>query len=157
LLIEDPRYDHSSHVAISPLEKVATTNLILVGSIRNQQSQINNILCFQLTIDFMPDPAEQLQRIYLAGFEFQTFDRYPKCVGVIRDGCIALLIPGVDGMQMMGTPGWRMGEVMGVLVEREGRQVFQAKQEILEATPERLDALNRFRHDLNTLLHSSEQ
>jgi hypothetical protein len=101
----------------------------------------------------MPDPAEQLQRIYLAGFEFQTFDRYAKCVGVIRDGCIALLIPGVDGMQIMGTPGWRMGEVMGVLIEREGRQVFQAKQEIVEATPERLDALNRFREDLNALLH----
>ena len=99
------------------------------------------------------DPAEQLQRIYLAGFELQTFDRYPKCVGVIRDGCIALLVPGVDGMQMMGTPGWRMGEVMGVLIEREGRQVFQAKQEIVEATPERLDALNRFRQALDSLLH----
>ena len=99
------------------------------------------------------DPAEQLQRIYLAGFELQTFDRYAKCVGVIRDGCIALLIPGVDGMEIMGTPGWRMGEVMGVLIEREGRQVFQAKQEIVEATPERLDALNRFRQDLNSLLH----
>ena len=37
----------------------------------------------------MPDPAEQLQRIYLAGFELQTFDRFPKCVGVVRDGCIA--------------------------------------------------------------------
>ncbi len=39
----------------------------------------------------MPDPAEELQRIYLAGFELQTFERYPQSVGVIRDGCIALL------------------------------------------------------------------
>lgn len=101
----------------------------------------------------MPEPAEQLQRIYLAGFELQTFDRFPKCVGVTRDGCIALLIPGVDGMQIMGTPGWRMGEVMGVLVEREGRQVFQAKNEIVEATPDRLDALSKFREDLRRLLH----
>ena len=37
------------------------------------------------------DSAEQLQRIYLAGFELQTFDRYANSVGVIRDGCIALL------------------------------------------------------------------
>jgi hypothetical protein len=100
----------------------------------------------------MPDSAEQLQRIYLAGFELQTFDRYPKCVGVMRNGCIALLVPGVDGMQVMGTPGWRMGEVMGVLVEREGRQVFQAKQEIVEATPDRLDALRKFGEDLQRLL-----
>jgi hypothetical protein len=73
------------------------------------------------------DSAEQLQQIYLAGFELQTFDRFPKCVGVIRDHCMALLVPGSEGLQILGSPGWRMGEVMGVLVEREGRPVFQAK------------------------------
>src|SRR4030095_6263053 len=104
----------------------------------------------------MADPAEQLQRLYLAGFEFQTFDRYAKCVGVVRDGCIALLVPGVDGMQMMGIPGWRMGGVMGVLVEREGRQVFQAKDEIVEATPERVETLRRFREDLAGFLLADE-
>jgi hypothetical protein len=98
------------------------------------------------------DMAEQLQRIYLAGFELQTFDRYPKCIGVIRDNCVVLLVPGVDGFQMLGTPGWRMGDVMGVLTEREGRQVFQAKSEIVEGTPERLEALRRFRKDLDALL-----
>jgi hypothetical protein len=96
----------------------------------------------------MPDSAEQLQRIYLAGFELQTFERYPKCIGVMRDNCVALLVPGVDGLQILGTPGWRMGEVMGVLTEREGRKVFQAKTEIVEATPERLALLQRFRQDL---------
>jgi hypothetical protein len=99
------------------------------------------------------DPAEQLQQIYLAGFELQTFDRFPKCVGVIRDNCIALLVPGTDGFQILGTPGWRMGEVMGVLIEREGRPVFQAKSDIVDATPEKLDTLQRFRDDLVRLLH----
>ena len=98
------------------------------------------------------DSAEQLQRIYLAGFELQTFDRFPKCVGVIRDNCIALLVPGVDGLQMLGTPGWRMGEALGVLVEKDGRQVFQAKDQMVEATPERLEALQRFRAELERLL-----
>src|ERR1700675_1266006 len=101
----------------------------------------------------MPDSAEQLQRIYLAGFELQTFERYPKCVGAMRDGCVALLVPGVDGLQILGSPGWRMGEVMGVLTELNGRKVFQAKSEIVEATPERLRALRRFRDDLANLLH----
>jgi len=96
----------------------------------------------------MPDSAEQLQRMYLAGFELQTFERYPKCIGVMRDNCVALLVPGVDGLQILGTPGWRMGEVMGVLTEREGRKVFQAKSEVVEATPERLALLQRFRQDL---------
>jgi hypothetical protein len=103
----------------------------------------------------MPDSAEQLQRIYLAGFELQTFERYPKCIGVVRDNCVALLVPGVDGLQILGTPGWRMGEVMGVLTEREGRKVFQAKSEIVEATPERLALLQRFRQDLVEVMRSS--
>jgi len=100
----------------------------------------------------MPDPAEQLQRLYLAGFELQTSDRFPKCVGVVRDNCIALLVPSAYGMQILGTPGWRLGETIGVLVESGGRQIFQAKQEIVEATPERLETLRSFRADLQALL-----
>jgi hypothetical protein len=100
----------------------------------------------------MPDSAEQLQRIYLAGFDLQTFDRFPKCVGVVRDDCVALLVPCTDGLQMLGTPGWRLGEAIGVLVEMDGRQVFQAKQETVDATPERLETLGRFRADLQALL-----
>jgi hypothetical protein len=99
------------------------------------------------------DSAEQLQRLYLAGFELQTFDRYPKCVGVIRDNCIALLVPGVDSLQVLGTPGWRMGEVMGVLTEVRGQKVFQAKSEIVEATEQKIEILNRFRADLTAILH----
>jgi hypothetical protein len=100
----------------------------------------------------MPDSAEQLQRLYLAGFELQTFERYPKCIAVIRENCVAMLVPGVDGLQILGTPGWRMGEVMGVLTETEGRKVFQAKSEVVEATPERLAMLGKFRQDLAELI-----
>jgi len=103
----------------------------------------------------MPNSAEQLQRLYLAGFELQTFERYPKCIGVVRESCVALLVPGVDGLQILGTPGWRMGEVMGVLTEKEGRKVFQAKNEIVEATPERIAMLQKFRQDLAGLMREA--
>ncbi len=104
----------------------------------------------------MPDSAEQLQRLYLAGFELQTFERFPKCIVVMRDNCIALLAPGVDGLHVLGTPGWRLGEVMGVLTEKEGRQVFQAKSEIVEATAERLAILQKFRDDLAESLRKDD-
>lgn len=102
----------------------------------------------------MPDPAEQLQRLYVAGFDLQLFDRFPKCVGVVRDECIALLVPSPDGLQLLGTPGWRLGEAIGVLTEKGGRQVFQAKEEIIEATPKRLEILRRFREDVQRELKS---
>jgi hypothetical protein len=100
----------------------------------------------------MPDPSEQLQRIYLAGFELQTFERFPKAIGVIRDNCIALLEASPEGLKMIGTPGWRMGEVLGVLTEKDGVRVFQAKSEIVEATPERVESLRKFREELDGLL-----
>jgi hypothetical protein len=110
--------------------------------------QIYEIAKLQIPVD----PASQLQCIYLAGFELLTFDRFPKCVGVVRESCIALLVPGTDGLQILGTPGWRMGEAIGVLVEQDGRQIFQNKSEILEATPERLELLRKFKEDLKVLL-----
>jgi hypothetical protein len=102
--------------------------------------------------DCMADAAEQLQRIYIAGFELQTFDRYPNAVGVIKGGCIALLRPTPNGLELIGMPGWRLGEVMGVLVEKNGRRVFQAKSEEVEATAERLEELQAFKRELEELL-----
>ena len=104
----------------------------------------------------VPDPSAQLQSLVEAGFELETFERYPKAVGAARDGCIALLEVGPDGLRMVGQPGWRMGEVMGLLVEKAGRQVFQYKSEVVEATEERLAALRRFREELKGLLGAPE-
>ncbi len=98
------------------------------------------------------DLSEQLRRIYLAGFELQTFDRFPKAIGVVKGNCIALLTPTPSGLTTIGSPGWKMGEVLGVLTEIRGRKVFQAKSEVIEATPARLDELTRFREELSQLL-----
>ncbi|MFB3917685.1 MAG: hypothetical protein ACE14M_13200 [Terriglobales bacterium] len=100
----------------------------------------------------MPDPSEQLLRLSEAGFDLQTFERYPHAVGAVRGDCIALLEVTPTGLRMIGSPGWRMGEVMGVLVEKNGRQVFQAKSETVEATPERLELLHQFRTELERAL-----
>jgi hypothetical protein len=100
----------------------------------------------------MPDPAKQLEGIYLAGFEIETFERFPSAVGIRKGNCIALVQASADGLRIIGQPGWRMGEVLGVVVERAGKRVFQAKSELLEATPERLSELERFRRELEDLL-----
>jgi hypothetical protein len=101
----------------------------------------------------MPDPAEQLARIYQAGFDIEQFERYPQAVGIVRNQCIALFESTPSGLRMIGTPGWRMGEVMGVLVEKNGRKVFQAKQEVIEATSELQERLQTFERELKELLN----
>ena len=102
----------------------------------------------------MPGPAEQLQRIYMAGFELRTFDRFPAAIGASKGNCVALLQPTPAGLTMIGSPGWRMGEVLGVLVERNGRKIFQAKQEEVEATPERLEELRQFTEELRQAMEA---
>lgn len=99
------------------------------------------------------DPSEILQSLYLAGFELQTFERFPRAMGVLKGNCIALLEPSpTGGLRFIGRPGWRMGEVLGVLTTKAGRQVFQSKDEILEATAARLSELQAFEAELTGLL-----
>lgn len=104
----------------------------------------------------MHQSEEQLQRLYLAGFELETFERFPKAIGVVREGWVAMLVPGPDGLQILGNVGRRMGESLGPLVERRGRKVFVHKQEEIVATEEMIDALQRFREDLHRLLHEAD-
>ena len=98
------------------------------------------------------DPSHQLARLYQSGFDVQAFERFPRSVAVTRDNCVALLEATPDGLKISATPGWRMGESIGVLVEQGGRQVFVHKSETVEATPERLETLRRFREELENLL-----
>jgi hypothetical protein len=100
----------------------------------------------------MPDPSDQLRRLYEAGFDLETFERFPKAIGVIKNGAIALMEATPTGLKMIGRPGWRMGEAIGVLTQNGGRQVFQAKAEALEATSERLAAVKQLEEELATIL-----
>jgi hypothetical protein len=102
----------------------------------------------------VPDAAAQLQGIYLAGFEIETFEQFPNAVGVAKGGCIALVEPTANGLRLIGQPGWRMGGVLGVLVELGGKKIFQAKSERVEATPDRLAELEHFRYELEELMTS---
>jgi len=100
------------------------------------------------------DPAEQLQQLYMAGFELQTFERYPSAVGVVRGDFLVLLQPTPQGLTMLGLPGRRMsdGENLGVLIERDGQKFFQFKTEMLPATEADLAGLQKFRTDVQAIL-----
>lgn len=104
----------------------------------------------------MQDSAEQLQRLYIAGFELETFERFPKAIGVLRAGYIAFLVPGPEGLQILGNVGRRMGESLGPLVERSGRKLFIHKEEEVEATEEMIAELEQFRSDIKRLLHGEK-
>ena len=93
----------------------------------------------------MPDPAEILQSLYAAGFELHTFDRFPRGIGVSKGDCMILLVAAQDGLQILGAPGWKMADFMGVLTTVGGQAVFQWKELMIPATPERQAELAAFR------------
>jgi hypothetical protein len=101
----------------------------------------------------MPDPAEILQQLYLAGFEFQTFEQFPRAVGVVRGNCVALLLPSDSGLQILGAPGWLIDGSVAVRTRVDGREVFQFKSQTIEATGERIAELKAFETDLRAHLH----
>ena len=94
------------------------------------------------------DPSEILQSLYVAGFELRTFDRFPRAIGVMKGNCIALLEPEGYRLRLLGRPGWRLGDAIGVLTTKDARRVFQAKDQIVEATSERLAELEQFEAEL---------
>ncbi len=102
----------------------------------------------------MKSPEQLLQAIYLAGFELETLERFPRAIAVRRGECLVLFETSGEELRMLGQPGWRLGEAIGVLVERDGQQYFQSKNELLEATPERLTELEQFTRELTQLLQA---
>jgi hypothetical protein len=103
----------------------------------------------------MADSAEVLQRLYLAGFDIKTFDRFPRAIGIRKGDCIALLEPDVKtGVRIIGRPGWRIDDAIGVLTTQAGQPVFQWKDQTVEATPERRKMLQEFERELVAIVES---
>jgi len=99
------------------------------------------------------DPAVALPKLIERGFTLRSFPAYPRSLGAVRDNFVALLEATADGeVKLMGASGFLIGEKIGVLVEREGGKVFQAKSEEVPATEELLDSYRRFQNDLKEVL-----
>ena len=88
----------------------------------------------------------------MAGFELQTFERYPSAIGIVRGDFLVLLQASPQGLSMIGLPGRRIGENLGVLVERDGQKIFQYKSEIVPATETDLAGLRQFQTDVQAIL-----
>ena len=89
------------------------------------------------------------------GFRFRSFEAYPRCVGVQRDNFVALVeTTPQGGLRLFGTSGYLIGERIAMLVERGGQSVFESKGERIPASPEMLEAFQRFQRDLRATLET---
>jgi hypothetical protein len=98
-----------------------------------------------------------LQNLLKAGFEFVTLEHVVRYLPVQKYGFVALLDPAGGKLGILGEAGYRMGEGVGVLVEKSGGKAFVWKSQSVDATPALLEAYGRFKQELNGLLQGPVQ
>jgi hypothetical protein len=101
---------------------------------------------------FSPAQIAKLERLLKAGFQFVTFEQFARYPGVEKSGFVALLELAGDSVRIFGSVGYHLGNGIGILVERGGKQAFVWKNESMDATPELLAAYESVKRELNTLL-----
>ena len=93
-----------------------------------------------------------LQNLLKSGFELVTLEHVARYLPVQKTGFVALLEPSGGKLAIFGQIGYRMGEGVGMLVERREGKIFVWKDQSAPAMPELLDAYERFKRELEARL-----
>jgi hypothetical protein len=102
--------------------------------------------------DLSPGHAYRLEALLRAGFTFTTIERMEQHLAIEKNGFVALLDFSNDKVQVFSQVGHRMGEGIGMLIERRGEKAFVWKGQAISATPELLVKYEEFKAELNKLL-----
>ena len=81
-----------------------------------------------------------------------TLERVERYLGLERDGFVALLDPSQGGLRVFSQVGYRLGEGVGMLVERGAGKAFVWHDQEVPASAEMLEIYGRFRAELERLL-----
>lgn len=108
-------------------------------------------------MDLNSDQLKRLQKLLQSGFRPATLDRYQRLVGIERDGFIVLLDLSEGNVRAFSQPGYRIGEGIGMLVERDGGQAFVWHDQSVPATAELLETYRRFRAEVESALKSGPE
>ena len=107
--------------------------------------------------ELTPAQISVLEKLLQAGFEFVPLEHVVRYLPVAKRGFIALLDPSGGKLGIFGQVGYRIGEGVGVLVEKKEGKAFVWKNQSVEATPSLLEACERFKRELNELLEGPVQ
>ena len=104
-----------------------------------------------------PRQIDVLQSLLKAGFVPVLLERFARYLGVERDGFIALLDPAGGKLKVFGQVGHRLGDGIGVLVERGAGKAFVWHDKSVAATAEMLLAYERFKSQLEESLRCTQE
>ena len=106
-------------------------------------------------LELTPQQMQALERLFTAGFRPIAIPPYESALCMHREACAVVLVP-VDngGLRVLAPPSYLIDGHFAVKLRRGSGDVFVWKQTELEATPERLAELEKFRAELNEILET---
>jgi hypothetical protein len=108
-------------------------------------------------LELTPAQIAILQGLLKAGFEFVQLPHVVRYLPVQKNGFVALLDSSAGKLEVFGEAGYRIGEGVGVLVEKKEGKAFVWKSQSIQATPALLQGFEDFKQDLKNLLAGPAQ
>jgi len=94
-----------------------------------------------------------LEELVRRGFTFRVFEAYPKQLGAVKANFIVLLdISSAGHWVRYSSPGRLLDDQIGLLIERNGRQVFVHKAAEFPAEAETLEQFRQFNREVDEVL-----
>jgi hypothetical protein len=102
---------------------------------------------------FTPQQMKTLEKLFAVGFRPVAIPPYESALCVRRGECAALLTPIPNGgLRLLAPPTYIVDGNLSVRLKRGKSEVFVWKKKEIEATPERLQDLAKFREELTGIL-----
>ncbi len=104
-------------------------------------------------VELTPQQMQTMEQLFEAGFRPVAIPPYENALCLKRGDCVAVLAPVPNGgLKVLAPPSYLVARNLSVKLRRGSGEVFVWKKNELEATPDRLEELARFRRDLTQIL-----
>jgi hypothetical protein len=107
-------------------------------------------------LELTPQQMAVLERAFAAGFRPIALPPYENALCMRRGECAAVLTSASNGgLRLLAPPTYLVDGNLSVKLRRGAGEVFVWKKKEIEATPERLDELAKFRRELAEILEEA--
>ena len=104
-------------------------------------------------VELTAQQMQTVERLFEAGFRPVAIPPYENALCLKRGECAAVLAPVPNGgLKVLAPPSYLVAGNLSVKLKRGTGEVFVWKKNEVEATPDRLEELARFKRELMQIL-----
>ena len=104
-------------------------------------------------VELTPQQMQTVERLFEAGFRPIAIAPYENALCLKRGDCAAVLAPVPNGgLKVLAPPSYLVAGNLSVKLKRGRGEMFVWKRSEVEATPDRLEELARFKRELMQIL-----